>query len=310
MLTLVSSPRFADHLTPPGHPESPERADVLARVATRFAAQGGTVVEPRSATDADLLRVHTPAHVAAMVATRGRAVMLDEDTFTSPQSEEVARLAAGAVLTAVDRVLDGAPGTRALALVRPPGHHAESDKPMGFCLYNSVAVGAAHARARGLTRVAIVDYDVHHGNGTQQIFYEDPSVLFISSHQHPFWPGSGAADERGRGAGLGATLNLPLPLGSTDEDVLGRYEREAFPALERFRPELLLVSAGFDAHERDPLAGCRMTTAGLATLTARLVDGATRWCDGRVVLATEGGYDLAALEACLTAVIDVAGAPR
>ena len=310
MLTLVSSPRFADHLTPPGHPESPERADVLARVATRFAAQGGTVVEPRSATDADLLRVHTPAHVAAMVATRGRAVMLDEDTFTSPQSEEVARLAAGAVLTAVDRVLDGAPGTRALALVRPPGHHAESDKPMGFCLYNSVAVGAAHARARGLTRVAIVDYDVHHGNGTQQIFYEDPSVLFISSHQHPFWPGSGAADERGRGAGFGATLNLPLPLGSTDEDVLGRYEREAFPALERFRPELLLVSAGFDAHERDPLAGCRMTTAGLATLTARLVDGATRWCDGRVVLATEGGYDLAALEACLTAVIDVAGAPR
>lgn len=310
MLTLVSSPRFADHLTPPGHPESPERADVLARVAARFAAQGGTVAEPRSATDADLLRVHTPAHVAAMVATRGRAVMLDEDTFTSPQSEEVARLAAGAVLTAVDRVLEGASGARALALVRPPGHHAESDKPMGFCLYNSVAVGAAHARARGLTRVAIVDYDVHHGNGTQAIFYEDPSVLFISSHQYPFWPGSGAADERGRGAGIGATLNLPLPLGATDEDVLGRYEREAFPALERFRPELLLVSAGFDAHERDPLAGCRMTTEGLATLTARLVDGATRWCDGRVVLATEGGYDLASLEACLTAVIDVAGAPR
>jgi acetoin utilization deacetylase AcuC-like enzyme len=310
MLTLVTSSRFADHLTPPGHPERPERAAVMAAVAERFAAAGGAVVDPRAAEDADLLRVHTPAHVAAMVATRGRAVMLDDDTFTSPSSEEVARLAAGAVLTAVDLVLDGASGSRALALVRPPGHHAEADKPMGFCLYNSMAVGAAYARARGLARVAIVDYDVHHGNGTQQIFYADPTVLFVSSHQFPFWPGSGAADERGSGAGLGYTVNLPLPLGATDDDVLDRYAREAFPVLERFQPELLLISAGFDAHERDPLAGCRMTTGGLATLTARLIAGASRWCEGRVVLVTEGGYDLTALEACLSAVVEVAGETR
>lgn len=310
MLTIVSSSRFADHVTPPGHPECPERAAVMSRAAERFASDGGRVVEPRAAEDADLLRVHTAAHVAAMVATRGRAVMLDEDTFTSPLSEDVARLAAGAVLTAVDLVLDGAPGSRALALTRPPGHHAESDKPMGFCLYNSIAVGAAHARARGLSRVAIVDYDVHHGNGTQQMFYTDPSVLFVSSHQYPFWPGSGAAEERGSGAGVGYTVNLPLPLGATDEEVLTRYEREAFPVLDRFRPEVLLISAGFDAHERDPLAGCRMTTAGLATLTARLLDGASRWCEGRVVLATEGGYDLSVLDDCLTAVIAAARAAR
>jgi acetoin utilization deacetylase AcuC-like enzyme len=282
----------------------------MSAVAERFAAAGGQVLEPRAAEDDDLLRVHTRDHVAAMVATRGRAVMLDDDTFTSPLSEEVARLAAGAVLTAVDLVLDGPQGSRALALVRPPGHHAEADTPMGFCLYNSIAVGAAYARARGLARVAIVDYDVHHGNGTQQIFYADPTVLFVSSHQFPFWPGSGAADERGSGAGLGYTVNLPLPLGATDEDVLDRYEREAFPVLDRFQPQLLLISAGFDAHERDPLAGCRMTTDGLSTLTARLLAGASRWCDGRVVLATEGGYDLEALDACLTAVVRVADATR
>jgi acetoin utilization deacetylase AcuC-like enzyme len=310
MLTLVTSSRFADHLTPPGHPERPERAAVMSAVAERFAAAGGQVVEPRAAEDDDLLRVHTREHLAAMVATRGRAVMLDDDTFTSPLSEEVARLGAGAVLTAVDLVLDGPRGSRALALVRPPGHHAEADKPMGFCLYNSIAVGAAYARARGLARVAIVDYDVHHGNGTQQIFYADPTVLFVSSHQFPFWPGSGAADERGSGAGLGYTVNLPLPLGATDDEVLDRYEREAFPVLDRFQPQLLLISAGFDAHERDPLAGCRMTTEGLATLTARLLAGASRWCDGRAVLATEGGYDLEALDACLTAVVRVADATR
>ena len=310
MLTLVTSSRFADHLTPPGHPERPERAAVMSTVAERFATAGGQVVEPRAAEDDDLLRVHTPGHVAAMVATRGRAVMLDDDTFMSPLSEEVARLAAGAVLTAVDLVLDGPRGARAVALVRPPGHHAEADTPMGFCLYNSIAVGAAYARARGLARVAIVDYDVHHGNGTQQIFYADPTVLFVSSHQFPFWPGSGAADERGSGAGLGYTVNLPLPLGATDDEVLDRYEREAFPVLDRFQPQLLLISAGFDAHERDPLAGCRMTTDGLATLTARLLAGASRWCDGRVVLATEGGYDLEALDACLTAVVRVADATR
>lgn len=304
MLTVVTSPRFIDHVTPPGHPERPERAEAMAVVVERFRAGGGRVVEPRPATDADLLRVHTPAHVQAMVATRGRAVTLDPDTFTSPDSEEVARLAAGAAMTGVDVALDGPPGTRAMAVVRPPGHHAEADKPMGFCLYNTVAVAAAHARARGLERVAIVDYDVHHGNGTQAIFYSDPSVFFISSHQFPFYPGTGAANETGEGPGVGFTLNLPLDLGAMDRDVLPLYERWAVPALERFQPQLLMISAGFDAHERDPLAGCRMSTAGFRTLTRLLLDCAARTCQGRVVVVTEGGYDVTALGECLGAVIE------
>jgi acetoin utilization deacetylase AcuC-like enzyme len=307
MLTVISSSRFADHLPPPGHPERPERADAMATVVERFRQAGGDVVEPRPAADLDLLRVHTPRHLQAMIATRGHAVMLDADTATSPESEAVARLAAGAVLTGVDIALDGPAGSRALAVVRPPGHHAGPDTAMGFCLYNSIAVGAAYARSRGLSRVAIVDYDVHHGNGTQATFYEDPSVLFISSHQFPYYPGTGAASETGRGPGLGATMNLPLEVGALDRDVLPRYEREALPRLVAFRPELLMVSAGFDAHERDPLAGCRMSTEGFRALTALLVEAANRLCEGRVVLVTEGGYDLTALAQCLQAVVDVAG---
>jgi acetoin utilization deacetylase AcuC-like enzyme len=306
MLTLIFSSRFADHLPPPGHPERPERAEAMAAVVKAFGEKGGRVIEPRAATDEDLRRVHTAAHVAAITATRGTAVMLDPDTFTSPDSEEVARLAAGAVLTAVDTVLDGPAGSRALAAVRPPGHHAEADRPMGFCLYNNIAVGAAYARSRGCSRVAVVDYDVHHGNGTQWMFYEDPTVLYVSSHQYPYYPGTGAAEERGRGPGLGSTLNLPLDAGARDADVLGRYEQEAIPALEEFRPDLLMISAGFDAHERDPLAGCRMTTTGLRALTSLLVGAADRLCHGRVVMVTEGGYDLTALTECLQAVIDVA----
>ena len=277
----------------------------MAAVVERFGAAGGRVMDPRAAVDADLLRIHTVAYVKTISGTRGKAVMLDPDTFTSPESEEVARLAGGAVLAGVDAALDGPTGSRALAAVRPPGHHAEADRAMGFCLYNNIAVGAAYARSRGCARVAIVDYDVHHGNGTQRAFYEDPTVLFISSHQYPYYPGTGAAHETGRGAGLGYTLNLPLDAGARDADVLGRYEREAVPALEAFRPDLLMVSAGFDAHERDPLAGCRMTTEGFRALSGLLVGAADRLCEGRVVFVTEGGYDLTALVECLQAVIDV-----
>jgi len=306
MLTIIHSPRIADHLTPPGHPERPERAETMTRVVERFRVGGGRVIEPRRATDDDLHRVHTPEYVQSITAARGRAVMLDADTFTSPDSEDVARLAAGAVLTGVDAVLEGRSGSRALAVVRPPGHHAESDRAMGFCLYNNIAIGAAYARSRGCERVAILDYDVHHGNGTQSTFYEDPTVLFVSSHQYPFYPGSGGADETGRGAGVGFTLNLPLAAGTRDAEVIARYEQEALPLVERFRPSLMMVSAGFDADERDPLAGLRMTSAGFRSLTGMLVSAADRFCGGRMVLVTEGGYDLAALEEGLQAVIDTA----
>lgn len=304
-LVIVSSTRFADHLTPVGHPERPERAEVLQAVATSFKESGGEVIEPRAATDEDLLRVHTEEHLEAIVATRGKATMIDEDTFTSPDSEAIARLGAGAVLAGVDRVLDGPKGSRALVLVRPPGHHAEADRAMGFCLYSNIAVGAAYARSRGCARVAIVDYDVHHGNGTQWIFYEDPTVLFASSHQYPFYPGTGAASEKGRGPGLGFTLNIPLEAGTQDAEIEQRYKAEVIPALRAFKPNLLMISAGFDAHEMDPLGQLRMTTAGFGRLTKMLVSAADELCEGRVVLVTEGGYDLKALGDSLKAVITV-----
>jgi len=303
-LVLVSSKRFVDHVTPAGHPERPERAGALQAVAASFKEQGGEVIEPRSATDEDLLRVHTAEHVDAIVATRGRATMIDEDTFTSPDSDDIARLAAGAVLTGVDRALDGPAGSRALVLVRPPGHHAEADRAMGFCLYSNIAVGAAYARSRGCARVAIVDYDVHHGNGTQWIFYEDPTVLFVSSHQYPFYPGTGARSEKGRGAGLGYTLNIPLDAGAKDDEIERQYADQVIPAVRAFKPDLLMVSAGFDAHEMDPLGQLRMTSEGFGRLTKALVDLANEVCSGRVVLATEGGYDLEALSASLEAVIE------
>ncbi|MGE0863644.1 MAG: histone deacetylase, partial [Vicinamibacterales bacterium] len=183
-----------------------------------------------------------------------------------------------------------------------------ADKAMGFCLYNNIAVGAAHARSRGLARVAIVDYDVHHGNGTQAMFYEDPSVLFVSSHQYPFWPGSGGSDETGRGAGEGFTLNIPLTMGDRDQVVERKYAEAVLPRLREFKPELLMISAGFDAHEMDPLGQLRMSTEGFARLTRSLLDVADECCEGRVVLVTEGGYDLKALSDSLDAVIEVLGA--
>jgi acetoin utilization deacetylase AcuC-like enzyme len=307
-LVLVTSDRFADHLTPPGHPERPERAEAMQVVASRWAQRGGVVLDPRAATDNELARVHQPEYIETVKATRGRAAMMDPDTFTSPDTEEIARAAAGAAIVAVEHVLAPGSGRRALVLVRPPGHHAEADKAMGFCFYNSIAVAGAAARARGLSRVAIVDYDVHHGNGTQAMFYDDPSVLFISSHQYPFYPGTGAAPEVGRGDGTGYTVNFPMEVGATDADFDLVYREAVIPILEQYKPELLLVSAGFDAHERDPLAGMRMTTQGYSRLTKRLLAAADTLCDGRVVFVTEGGYDTSALAECCQRVVDVAGA--
>jgi acetoin utilization deacetylase AcuC-like enzyme len=305
-LVLVTTDRFADHLTPPGHPERRERAETMQVVAAHWQRSGGAILPPRPATDEELQRVHDEEYVEALKGTRGRAVMMDPDTFTSPETEEIARIAAGAVVTAVEHVVANSPGQRAVVLVRPPGHHAEADRAMGFCFYNSIAVGAASARASGLARVAVVDYDVHHGNGTQWIFYEDPGVLFISSHQYPFYPGTGAATEVGRGEGAGYTVNLPMEAGATDADYDLVYRDVVIPVLRQFKPELMLVSAGFDAHERDPLGGMRMTTEGYAALTARLLAAADELCEGRIVFVTEGGYDTAALAECCQRVIDLA----
>jgi acetoin utilization deacetylase AcuC-like enzyme len=302
-MLLIASPRFAEHTTPPGHPERPDRADVFTAVADGFAAAGGAVQPPRPATREELERVHTAAYVEHVASTAGRAAMLDPDTFTSPESYEIALLAAGAAVDAARRAYGT--GVPALALVRPPGHHAEPDKAMGFCLFNNIAIAAAALRAGGAARVAIVDIDVHHGNGTQTAFYADPSVLFVSTHQFPYYPGTGAADEQGTGPGLGYTLNLPMEAGARDADFLALYQSRVVPALDAFQPDALLVSAGFDAHERDPLAGMRLTTEGYTALVALLDEAATRLCGRRLALVTEGGYHLAALRECLESAIRV-----
>jgi len=303
-LTIFTADRFADHLTPPGHPERPARAEVMQLVAAECRTRGVEVVEPVPATDHELCLVHDRDYVSSIRETAGRATALDPDTFTSPDSYDVACLAAGAAVAAVDHVLEGK-GRRALAMVRPPGHHAERNKAMGFCLFNNVAIAAAHARARGLQRVAVVDFDVHHGNGTQAAFYDDPTVLFLSSHQYPYYPGSGSVREVGAAVGAGFTVNMPLEAGATDGDFALVYHTIALPVLRQFHPDVILVSAGFDAHEDDPLGGMRVTVDGFARLTSMLVEVADECCDGQLVLVTEGGYDLPALAGSLRAVADV-----
>jgi acetoin utilization deacetylase AcuC-like enzyme len=301
-LILIHTERFAEHQTPPGHPERPERADVLDAVAQRWRADGVEVVAPREATREQLLRVHDADYLRRISETAGHATQLDPDTYTSPESHEIALLAAGACVDGVERVM-GNSHRAAFALVRPPGHHAERSRAMGFCLFNNVAIAAAHARALGAARVAIVDYDVHHGNGTQHIFEADPHVLYISLHQYPYYPGTGAVGEVGRDAGRGFTINLPLEVGAVSEDYQIAFTRVVLPVLRQFEPSLVIVSAGFDAHESDPLGGMRLTTTAFAAMTSELRAVAEDCCRGRLVAAVEGGYDLHALRASLEGAI-------
>jgi acetoin utilization deacetylase AcuC-like enzyme len=300
---LISSPRFEEHVTPPGHPERPERAHVLDVVASDFRDAGGRVVEPIAATREQLARVHTTEYLDLIAGTSGKPTMLDADTFTSPDSYDIALLAAGAAVQAAKHAL--ATKQVAFALVRPPGHHAERDKAMGFCLFNNVAVAAADAIASGLERVAIVDIDVHHGNGSQWMFYAERRVLYVSTHQFPFYPGTGAANEVGHADGAGFTFNVPLEAGATDADYDLVYREAIVPALLEFKPQLTLISAGYDAHEADPLASMRMSASGYAQIVSRLRDAAV--ASGALALVTEGGYDLPALRECLEASIRVLG---
>lgn len=293
---LIWSTDFALHETG-SHPECPERIDALEHALNRagmFADR--PVYAPQPATVEDLERIHSPALIERIqrLANNGGG-SIDPDTVVSTDSWEVALLAAGGAVQAVDLVQTGTE-QRVFVLARPPGHHAEPNRAMGFCLFNNVAIAARHAiDHHGLERVAIVDWDVHHGNGTQAAFLEDPSVLFISLHQYPFYPGTGSAQERGAGKGEGFTLNLPLPAGCTDVVYRQAFTDLVVPALEAFYPELILVSAGFDAHRADPLGQMQVTTGCFGEMAAMVGNVADQCCEGRLVLVLEGGYNLGAL---------------
>ena len=293
MLRLYTHASCLQHDPGPAQPESPARLRAVLQALDhdRFAAIDR--VEAPRATREQLLRVHTLEHVERIlaIAPDEGTVRLDEDTLMSPGSAEAALRAAGAVVAAVDAVL-GADGGQAFCAVRPPGHHATPDRAMGFCLFNNVAVGAAHAIAEhGLKRVAIADFDVHHGNGTQDIFAREPRVLFISSHQMPLYPETGRADERG----VGNIVNAPLSPGDGSYEFRELWESTLIPKLHAFKPQLLLISAGFDAHRNDPLADLRLGSEDYAWITQRLVDVARAHAQGRVVSTLEGGYNLLAL---------------
>ena len=296
---------FLEHRPPGSHPECPERLvairDALAKIGLEQRARR---LPLRQAREQELVRVHTAGYLADLERTiPGRSGWLDGDTYFSPHSWRAALSAAAGAIDVTDAVLQG-DVRRGLVLTRPPGHHAEADRAMGFCLLNNIAAAAAAARAGGLDRVAILDWDVHHGNGTQHMFEDDPAVLYLSAHQFPFFPGTGAADEIGQGDGAGHTVNVALPAGCGDVEYAAVWNEVIEPALRWFDPQLILVSGGFDALADDPLAQMEVTIDGFRWLADRVCAIADDVCDGRLVCVLEGGYDLAGLGSSVAALFE------
>lgn len=293
---LVYHPDYLEHLTG-DHPESPERlVAIMERLGGTGLLDHVVMIEPRSATEEDITRVHSPAHFRWVKRACEEGIShLDPDTAISPKSFEVALLAAGGLLAACDKIASGEIGN-ALCLVRPPGHHATVSRAMGFCLFNNVAVCARYLqRVHGFERILIVDWDLHHGNGTQDIFYGDRSVFYFSAHQSPHYPGTGAKDETGEGQGEGYNLNLPLPAGTGEREYLDAFEVTLAGSAADFAPDFLLVSAGFDAHALDPLGSLNLTETGYRELTEFVANIARDHSGGRLISALEGGYNLDAL---------------
>ncbi len=309
MVTLFTDPRMLEHAPPPRHPERPERLGAilrhLDRVGLSRTCPAGIV---RPATDEELLRVHSEGYLQSLErASADGDRQVEVDTWMSGGSLAAARLAAGAAIEAVRLVVEGNE-RRAFCAIRPPGHHALADRPMGFCLLGNAALAATEARDRlGLSRILIVDYDVHHGNGTQDAFYEDGRVAFLSIHRSPFYPGTGDADENGTGRGLGLTRNIPLPANVSSEVLHGAFRNTLETLADRVRPELVILSAGFDAHAEDPVGGLGLDNENFDQLTRRVIEVADRHAGGRLVSLLEGGYNVPILAGCVAEHIGLLG---
>ena len=295
---LVYHSAYLEHDMGPGHPESPHRLRaIMQRLEQSGTADRLLRIEPRRAEEEWITQVHAPHYVAVLhreAPTTGR-VPLDPDTSMSPGTLTAAYLAAGGTLAAVDAIM-ARQVDHVFCAVRPPGHHAETGRAMGFCFFNNVAIAARYVQKKyGVTRVLIVDWDVHHGNGTQHSFEQDPSVLFFSTHQYPHYPGTGRAAERGKGVGEGSTINVPMEAGEGDDEYCAVFQKSLVPAADAFKPEFVIISAGFDAHKDDPLAGMGLTEAGYAELTSIVAGIAKRHANSRILSSLEGGYNLTAL---------------
>jgi acetoin utilization deacetylase AcuC-like enzyme len=302
---VVRDEIYLEHRTDAFHPENAGRLFAIYSMLARTDQSGIVWVPARAATDEEIALNHAPAYVDMVRETRGRAPkQLDPDTVTSARSYDAACFAAGGFLALIDAAISG-PVDNGFAFVRPPGHHAESDKAMGFCIFNNCAIGARYLQKRhGFDRIMIVDYDVHHGNGTQHSFYRDPGVLYVSAHQYPHYPGSGWYDEIGIDEGAGYTVNIPMAYGMGDAEYAHVFRHIVVPLGLRFRPRIVLVSAGFDIHRDDPLGGMRVTGQGFARITRLLVEMAEKVCEGRLICVLEGGYDTRALADSAEAVLN------
>ncbi len=309
---VLKDPLFLAHDPGYDHVESPARLAVVYKALAREEEAGAYLFpECEPASYADLAANHTAAHIERVAKTAGKQFeVLDPDTHTSPRSYEAAVLAAGAVITGLKLVASGQ-ADNAAALIRPPGHHAEADQARGFCLFNNIAIGARYALQHlGMERIFILDWDLHHGNGTQHSFYDTDQVFYCSTHQYPHYPGTGSLKETGAGKGEGYTLNVPLPGGQGDQDFSRIMDELVAPVARQYRPDCLMISAGYDIHISDPLGGMAVTSAGFAYMTRIMVALAAELCQGRLVLALEGGYHLQGLaDGVLASLHEMTGTP-